>query len=470
MTLKQKSAEAPAAAKKRKIVSFAKTDHGIEANECIKIFLVSSQDEVASMEGFCIDPIGLNQYFGEAGVIYGYKDLKINIWVSTVSFHAYADISYASTADGGKGITDLKPGLENIFGEVLLDKNEFLQTFSTESRCVGDIVSAGTVLGGYSLGEDGESSNTHPDQSTAEHEIVRMNLHSLPVGLLYSRLVPLTLLLIDGSSPIDVMDPGWDVYFVVKRVQNQSADYELRLLGFALIYRFYHHPDSTRLRLSLILVLPPHQGLGHGRRLLESVNAVAIAENVYDLTMEEPSEYLQYLRSCLDTLRLLDFEPIKPAVNTAASSLMTDSVSKKPSKSPADPPAHAVEIARQKLKINKKQFLRCWEILLYLKLDPKNIKSMENFRASIAARAERDILNNDIGIKGKRLIEMPNDYDHDMTFVLYFPLGGEDSDEADGRLDGENGADQRKQLNKMVDKQLEEIAEIAERVSLLRSC
>ncbi|KAK8948820.1 putative histone acetyltransferase type B catalytic subunit [Platanthera zijinensis] len=468
MALKQKSAEAPADAKKRKIVSFAKTDRGVEANECIKIFLVSSQDEVVSKEGFCIDPIGLNQYFGEAGIIYGYKDLKINIWLSTVSFHAYADISYASTADGGKGITDLKPGLENIFGEALLDKNEFLQTFSTESQCVGNIVSAGTVLGCYSLNEDGDSSDAHlSDQSTVEHQIVRMNLHSLPVGLLYSRLVPLTLLLIDGSSPIDVTDPGWHVYFVVKRVRSHSADCDLRLVGFSLIYRFYHHPDNTRLRLSLILVLPPHQGLGHGRRLLESVNAVAVSENVYDLTMEEPSEYLQYLRSCLDTLRMLDFEPIKPAVNTAASSLM-DSVSKKPSKSLADPPAHAVEIARQKLKINKKQFLRCWEILLYLNLDPKNLKSMENFRASIAARAERDVLNNDIGVKGKRLIEVPNDYDHDMTFVVYYPLG-EDSDEADGRFDDENGADQRKQLNKMIDKRLEEIAEIAERVSLLRS-
>lgn len=217
-----------------------------------------------------------------------------------------------------------------------------------------------------------------------------------------------------------------------------------------------------------ILVLPPYQGKGHGRLLLECVNSVAISENVYDLTVEEPSEYLQYLRSCIDTLRLLDFEPIKPAIHSVASSLGTDSISKKSCKSLAGPPTHAIEIVRQKLKINKTQFLKCWDILIYVNLDSENHMTMENFRASISARVRSDIFEKDSELKGKLLVEVPNDYDRDMTFVVCCSHGGGESCSFDGRLDGDP-ADQEQQLNKLVDKQIEEIAEIAEKVSLLRT-
>lgn len=468
MALKQKSEEIAVEAKKRRLVGFAKTDEGVEANKCIKIFFVSSREEVGAKNGFCMDPVDLSQFFGEDGKIYGYKELKINIWLSSVSFHAYADISYASTVDGGKGITDLKMALENIFGEALLEKSDFLQTYSTERHCVRSVISAGTVLRCYSFNEEADSSGTYSDGLSVEHQVIRMELRSLPVGLLYSRLVPLTFLLIDGSSPIDVTDPKWDIYFTVKKIQSHTGDYDLRLLGFATVYRFYHHPESTRLRLSQILVWPPYQCKGHGRHLLESVNSVAIAENVYDLTVEEPSEYLQYLRSCIDTLRLLDFEPIKPAIQSVASSLRTDSLSKKSCKSLAGPPTYAIEIVRQKLKINKTQFLRCWDILIYLNLDSMNRMIMDTFRASISARVRSDIFDKDAESKGKNLVEVQNDYDHDMTFVVYCSHGGDESDSLDGRLDGDQ-ADQEQQLNKLVDDKIEDIVEIAEKVSLLRS-
>ncbi|PKA57219.1 putative histone acetyltransferase type B catalytic subunit [Apostasia shenzhenica] len=370
--------------------------------------------------------------------------------------------------DGGKGITDLKPALENIFGEALVGKSEFLQTFSTESQCVRNVISNGAVLQCYVLKEGPNVSDTNSDASgsSAEYQVVRMGLHSLPVGLLYSRMVALTFLLIDGSSPIDVSDPQWDIYFSVKKIQK-LGDYDVRILGFATVYRFYHHPDSTRLRLSQILVLPPYQGQGHGRCLLESVNSVAVAEGVYDLTIEEPSEYLQYLRSCIDTLRLLDFEPIKPAVTSVASLLKTGSVAKKASKSLAVPPTYTAEITRQKLKINKKQFFRCWDILLYISLDPMNCIVMQNFRSCISTRIKSDILDKDPETNGKHLIEVENNYDHDMTFVVYYCSQVENESDTGKVIRGVSA--QEEQLNQLVDKQMDEIREIAKKVSLLRS-
>ncbi|KAG0486786.1 hypothetical protein HPP92_008881 [Vanilla planifolia] len=453
-------------AKKRRRVGFANmADEGVEANECIKIFLVNNQDEVGLANGFCIDPIDLNHFFGEDGRIYGYKCLKINIWLSTVSFHAYADITHEGTFDGGKGITNLKPALQDIFGETLLEKSEFLQTFSTESNYIKSIITSGAVLQCYTSNKAVDSSDTHcngSNGSTMEHQIVRMDLQSLPVGLLYSRLVPLTFLLIDGSSPIDVTDPNWDIYFAVKKMPSTSGDYCLSLLGFATVYRFYHHPDSTRLRLSQVLVLPPYQGQGHGRHLLESINSISITENVYDVTVEEPSEYLQYLRSCIDTLRLLDFNPIKQNLKSAVLSLEMNCVTKKASRSQVVPQNWIAEIVRQKLKINKKQFLRCWDILIHLKLDPNNCKSMENFKASISTRIKSEILGKDSDSKGKRLIEVPNEYDHDMTFVVYCPGGGEELENLDETIDGDRSA-QEQQLNALVVKQMQAIDDIAKK-------
>ncbi|KAH7686382.1 Histone acetyltransferase protein [Dioscorea alata] len=394
MALKHKGGEPVPDAKKRKRVGFTKIDPGIEANECIKVFLVKNQDEVGDRSSFCIDPVDLNQFFGEDGKIYGYKGLKIDIWLSIVSFHGYAEITFESASD-----------------------------------------------------------------------VIRMNLLSMPVGLLYSRLIPLVLLLVEGGSPIDIADPRWEIYFVVKKTREKSGDYSIKLLGFAAVYQFYHYPDSTRLRISQILVLPQYQGKGYGRLLLESVNFVAVSENVYDVTFEEPSEYLQHLRTCIDTLHLLSFEPLKLAINSAISSLKEGNPSKKTSKLLSGPPPRMTEIVRQKLKINKKQFLRCWEVLIYVNLDPKDKKCMDNFKTSVSDRVRSDILDKDSENNGKRLIEVPNDYGHDMTFVVFQSNADEEVDDQNGSLASDQSRTQEEQLNQLVDKQMKDIIEIAKKVS-----
>jgi len=55
-----------------------------------------------------------------------------------------------------------------------------------------------------------------------------------------------------GGRPVDVTDPKWDIYFIVKKIQDQPGDYIVELLGFTTVYRFYHYPDSTRFRVSQV--------------------------------------------------------------------------------------------------------------------------------------------------------------------------------------------------------------------------
>lgn len=367
---------------------------------------------------------------------------------------------------GSKGITDLYPILQNICGDSLVEKkDEFLQSFSTESHFVRNIVSNGEII--YSEAPKGHdsASDNHLEAVafTMEHQIIRMNLSCTPVGQLYDRLVPFVHLFIEGGTPIDVTDPRWDIHFAVERKADQAGNITFQLLGFTTIYHFYHYPESSRLRLGQILVLPCYQGQGHGCRLLEALYSVAISENIYDVTIEDPSDYLQHVRTCFDTFRLQTFDSILPAITSTAGQLKLGSLSKRKSRFCSNPPANVVEEVRQCLKINRKQFLKCWEVLIYVSLDPNDRQCMENYRACVLHRMEADVLGKDVGSAGKHTVEVPNDYDHEMTFVMFhLRATGKDYN-----LDDEVGEDcksQEEQLNRLVDDQMEEIKKVAQKV------
>ncbi|WVZ64676.1 hypothetical protein U9M48_014166 [Paspalum notatum var. saurae] len=452
MALKQKGTDATAAdPKKRRRVGFSGTDAGVEANECIKVFLVRNPDEMSSVDCPSIQPFDLSHFFGEDGKIYGYKNIKINVWISAISFHGYADISFDETCDGGKGITDLKPVLQNIFGENLVDKEKFLQTFSNECEYIRTAVMNGSAI------KHGSSYESDPAV-----EIVRVELQGA-AAFLYSRLVPLILLLVEGSTPIDIGEHGWEMLLVVKKTNQESVS-KFELLGFAVVHNFYRYPESTRLRISQILVLPPYQGEGYGLCLLEAINYIAQSENIYDVTIEDPSDYLQYVRSSIDCLRLLTFEPIKAALNDMVSSLKETNLSKRTHSLRIVPPSDLVETVRQKLKINKKQFLRCWEILIYLNLDSEDLKSMDNFRACIYDRIKGEILGSASGTNGKRLIQMPSSFNEEKSFAVYWTQESGDTDDQTVEQQPEDLKTQEQQLNELVDNQMEEILGIAKNV------
>ncbi|KAG9156120.1 hypothetical protein Leryth_024697 [Lithospermum erythrorhizon] len=438
--------------KKKRKVAFSKPDAGVDANDCIKIYLVSSKDEVGSADCLCIEPVDLSPFFEEDGKIYGHQGLKISIWISSISFRAYADISFESQRDGGKGITDLKSALQNIFADNLLEKKEdFLETFSSEEHYIKSTISNAEVVQHKALTEGETDSNGRKAESNVL-EVLRVI--GSPVGPLYIRLVSLVLLLIDGSNPIDVADPRWVIYVLVKREGEL-----LNLIGFAAVYRFHRYPDSERLRLGQVLILPPYQRKGYGRFLLEVINQVATSEDVYDFTIEEPVDSLQHVRTCIDVQRLLVFEPIQDVLKAVISSLKQEDSSNISTKCEFDPPYNAIENVRKHLKINKRQFSQCWEILVYIGLDPV-AKETQVFRSIVSERIKADIIGKLSETDGKQLIDVPTEYDEEMSFVMFKSQTGEKSSiEVD-----ENLNNNEEQLKELVDMRMKEITSVAEKV------
>lgn len=191
------------------------------------------------------------------------------------------------------------------------------------------------------------------------------------------------------------------------------------------------------------------------------LNDVAISENVFDLTVEEPLDQFQHVRTCVDTLRLLHFEPIQHLITKAVSLLKEGKLSKKTHSPQLMPPLSAIEDVRKSLKITKKQFLQCWEVLIYIGLDPIE-KYMENFVSIISRRVKYDILGKDSGASGKQLIEVPSDVDQEMSFVM-FRSG---ANEASTVQMDDNQTNQEEQLQKLVEDRVKEIQLVAEKVAL----
>ena len=193
------------------------------------------------------------------------------------------------------------------------------------------------------------------------------------------------------------------------------------------------------------------------------LNNVASSENVYDLTVEEPLDSLQHVRTCIDVQRLLVFEPIRQALDSKVLRLKEENLSKKSQTSHFTPPPSAIDDVRKALKINKTQFLQCWEVLIYLGLDPVD-KYIENFRTIISDRIRTDVIGKD-SAAGKRLIEFPTDYDEEMAFAMFRSKSGE----ASVIESEESQAEQERQLKQLVDERMKQIESIAQKVSPQRS-
>lgn len=72
------------------------------------------------------------------------------------------------------------------------------------------------------------------------------------------------------------------------------------------LYRFWHYPSSSRLRLSQFLILPPYHKQSHGTHLYQiAYSSTLESDSITELTVEDPNEAFDRLRDTADLKRLL---------------------------------------------------------------------------------------------------------------------------------------------------------------------
>ncbi|XP_071689337.1 histone acetyltransferase type B catalytic subunit-like [Rutidosis leptorrhynchoides] len=187
---------------------------------------------------------------------------------------------------------------------------------------------------------------------------------------------------------------------------------------------------------------------------------MVVSDNVYDLSIEEPLDSLQHVRACIDILRLLALDSIQPSLNSVVGRLKEENLAKRTTVTRFGPPSDTIEEVRKTLKINKKQFRQCWEILIYIALDPAD-KYLENFKTIVLDRIRADVIDKDTCTSGKRGTE----YDPEMSFVMLKTTGdGDESKEVE--ISEDDKIKQEKQLHKLVDERIEAIKLVAQKVLL----
>ena len=120
---------------------------------------------------------------------------------------------------------------------------------------------------------------------------------------------------IDRTS-LTLDDDRWQIIFALKKgpvsEQEDGKKYAVvhSVAGFATVYGFYSYPESTRLRLSQCLVMPPYEKRGFGSAIVRGVYQLAerqlprfderaetgcATEQLGYVTVEDPTDYLQLL-------------------------------------------------------------------------------------------------------------------------------------------------------------------------------
>eukprot|EP00854_Cymbomonas_tetramitiformis_P004065 gene4065-5039_t len=230
------------------------------ANDCITFRIVRTPEDVQeSTPGF--KPEFTHQVFADE-TIYGYRGLKIDVYLHAVTFHAYINITFtdkarASLMGSGKKPDDLEALLKEAFpAGFQLNKQEFLQTIPhlNAARLPDmEVVSQGHT---DSPGTSWSVLRFHLAAKTATGQLVRQ---------WHARMQPLVLFFIDGSCAIDSEDDNWDMYVMM----SKDATGTPAIAGYCTVYKFYGYPDSTRLRISQVLLTPPWQRKGLGTALIE---------------------------------------------------------------------------------------------------------------------------------------------------------------------------------------------------------
>lgn len=169
------------------------------------------------------------------------------------------------------------------------------------------------------------------------------------------------------------------------------------LVGYATTYRWWlYQRDSSqeptvqtnrfpmtqirptdlpaRLRVAQFLILPPHQGFGHGTHLYTTIHSACVADKtIVELTVEDPNEAFDGLRDTAD-YHILHPEFTKHKININPDPYEAQSRNQRPRLVPTAAliPAKLLHDIRMSYKIAPTQFAHILEMFLLSQIPLKN--------------------------------------------------------------------------------------------------
>lgn len=324
-------------------------EYKCDANEAITFKLVRNEADLTSDEGF--HPEMTHQIFGEQESIFGYKDLSVQVYYSAAKLTTYLNLTYSDKVSPQKD-DGLKP--DDVIGALAKQMppgyHSNLNDFSAALAKDANFRPFGELLHSY---PDTKGSKEH------RFEIFMADMQAPGFKEYHERLQTFILFFIDAASFIDADDDRWIFYLIYEKYKN-NGNTMYAIVGYMTVYSYYAYPNRIRPRISQVLILPPFQKQGHGAELMQAFyNKCYGNSNILDITVEDPSENFQRLRDFIDAkncMKLKSFQPDKLRAGYDE-----------------DMPREA----QQKLKLNRRQTRRIYEIL---RLKATDLSSKEQFR------------------------------------------------------------------------------------------
>lgn len=354
----------------------------LDSNEAVEFKLVRHPEDLKD-DDTTFKPDMSHQIFGENERIFGYRDLKVKLYFTAGRLTAYQNVDYKEKADPenfeGVEADDIPKILdEKLQIGFMTNLDTFVASLSKESK----FVPYGELVNSFKAGPDGRELSTY--------EVYFCDT-SIPEFIKYhQRLQTFILWYIDASSFIDTDDANWRFFVCYERYKDEGKTM-FAIAGYATVYQYYAYPKNIRPRISQLLVLPPFQRQGVGAALLRTIyNHYLSMEEVLDITVEDPSQSFQYLRDfvdCQNVSKLLSYQPkfLKEGFNE-----------------------DMVKEARSKLKVNKKQARRIYEILRLRFTNRKDSEDYRQYRLDVKKR-----LNAPFQKEQKILVKLQNVLDDD---------------------------------------------------------
>lgn len=189
---------------------------------------------------------------------------------------------------------------------------------------------------------------------------------------------------IDGASYIDTDDERWDFLTVYEKTGDGAANgcaqvngsaTRYHFAGYCTVYRYYAYPDKMRPRISQFLILPPFQRQGLGAHLLQSLyDRYRDLDSVVDIAVEDPAENFTKLRDFVDAHNCMSLPAFSAeAISSGWSNDMA-------------------QAAQSKLKLNRNQARRVYEILKLRSIDRSDEAAYRSYRLEVKNRLNAPFL------------------------------------------------------------------------------
>lgn len=227
-----------------------------DANNVIKFHLIDT-DRLTNSEALStFRPLYTHQLFTCSESVFGYTNLKVDLYLSCSTLKAYLKLRYNKCVSNHDRIEQM---LSKHFGDnFTLDQSQFQTWMKNDLEKFKP--------SGKKVYEFDRICDKH-----RHYEIFKVGLMDKKFSAKLNRSLQALLFFYIESASFIEEDPSWNyflLYEVVKKFKNNPPSY--RLIGYSTTYEQLNCKSATN-RISQFMILPAYQKQGFGKCLVKGI-------------------------------------------------------------------------------------------------------------------------------------------------------------------------------------------------------